>query len=381
MKMDMSKMTMMSNEDMMLKMMNKRFWIALALCSPLLLLGVLKNIFHQPNILSAQAMMWLELVVSIPVVFWAGSMFFAKAGYALLRGHLNMFTLVVMGVLSAWLYSLFAMFMPNDFPASFHLANGGVAVYFDAACYITIVVLIGHIWEMKGRKRIRDDINKLSNNNQQLHPHLGNIMNNVSTEPLKIQKYIDKVAEFFIFFVIILALASFAIWYKFGPSPSALYGLIIAITVLLSACPCVFTLATPLSIMCGINKAAEKGILIKNPDIFQIMAQTNMQNYKKARIKFAMGSSDTNAIKDAEIIILSGKQEDIMEAIKISKSTMDNIKENIIIGAVYNLVMLPIAAGALYPTYGIFLGPIVASIAMSASSIVVVLNALRLKIS
>lgn len=392
-KMNMAQMSSMSSEDMMLKMMNKRFWIAILLCSPLLILGIMSDFFHK-NYLSASYLMWLQLLISIPVVFWCGWMFFTKAGKGVIHGKLNMFTLVVMGVLSAWLFSIFAMFFPNDFPISFHLPNGGVAVYFDAACYITIIVLLGHVWEMKGRKRINDDIANLQAKNEKLHPHLGNIMNNVNTKPLEIQKYIDKVAENFILFVIILALTTFFIWFKFGPNPSALYGLIISITVLLSACPCVFTLATPLSIMCGINKGAQNGILIKNSDIFQSLSRMDIDKNKSnlsekgsilnlsekgITIKFAMGTNNSQAIQDADVILLNNDSKDVDNAIKLSVLTMNNIKENIIIGLAYNFIMLPIAAGILYPYWGILLGPVTASFAMSISSIVVVLNAFRIK--
>lgn len=387
--MDMSKMNMpnmpkMNMDDMMLSMMRKRFWIAILLCSPLLFLGFMADFFHQ-EYLSSQSLMWLQFVISIPVVFWCGWMFFVKAGKALFNGHLNMFTLVVMGVVSAWLYSVFAMFFPDYFPSSFHLSDGSVAIYFDASCYITIIVLIGHIWELRGRKTIRDNISSLHN--------VDNIMDKVTTNPMKIQKYIDKISEIFILFVIFLALAAFFGWLEYGPQPSALYGLIIAITVLLSACPCVFTLATPMSIMCGVNIGAKNGILIKNPDVFQDLEEANAKNNysvkddiltlhlldKDKNITFALGTKNLHAIANADVILINDDTKDVAEAIKLSNLTMHNIRENIFFGFMYNLIMLPIAAGILYPSWGILLNPIVASFAMSVSSIFVVLNALRLR--
>lgn len=296
-----------------------------------------------------------------------------------------MFTLIVMGVFSAWLYSVFAMFFPQSFPPSFHLSDGSVALYFDAACYITIIVLIGHIWELRGRKTIRDNISNLHN--------VDNIMDKINTSPMKIQKYIDKVSEIFILFVIFLALGAFFIWMEYGPQPSALYGLIIAITVLLSACPCVFTLATPMSIMCGVNIGAKNGILIKNADVFQDLEDANAKNNysvkdevltlhlldKNKNITFALGTKNMQTLANADVILLEDDIKGVAEAIKLSNLTMHNIRENIFFGFIYNLVMLPIAAGILYPYWGILLNPIVASFAMSASSIVVVLNALRLR--
>lgn len=397
MNMKMSSDKMMSGADMMLQMMRKRFWTAIVLCSPLLFLAIMKDVLHQLPYLSEVAMMWLQLLISIPVVFWCGWSFFVKAGRALVKGHLNMFTLVVMGVLSAWGYSVAAMFFPEYFPSSFHLADGSLVVYFDTSCYITIIVLLGHVWEMKGRKLISDDLAKVQKNDERLHPHLENVLSKVNMEPLKIQQYIDKVAEYFILFVILLALTTFFVWLKWGPAPSALYGLIIAITVLLSACPCVFTLATPLSIMCGINKSAQKGILVKNPDVFWDLAKVNHLGYKKnlssfsalanlnfgqggKSIKFALGTGDAKAIEEADVILLNGDINDISQAIELARMTMKNIKENLLIGLIYNVVMLPIAAGLLYPYWGIMLNPVTASFAMSASSIVVVGNALRIKL-
>lgn len=383
-KMNMSDMPKMNMDDMMFNMMRKRFWIAILLCSPLLFLGLMSDAFNR-EYLSPKSLIWLQFIISIPVVFWSGSMFFAKAGKALFHGHLNMFTLVVMGVFSAWLYSVFAMFFPNYFPPSFHLPDGQVALYFDASCYITIIVLIGHIWELRGRKTIRDNISNLHN--------VDNIMEKVSTNPMKIQKYIDKVSEVFILFVIFLALAAFFGWREYGPQPSALYGLIIAITVLLSACPCVFTLATPMSIMCGVNIGAKNGILIKNPDVFQDLEAGNAKNSysvkddvltlhlldKNKNVTFALGVKNLHAIANADVILLNDDTKDVAKAIKLSNLTMHNIRENIFFGFMYNLIMLPIAAGILYPYWGILLNPIVASFAMSISSIFVVLNALRLR--
>lgn len=373
MKMDMKMGSKMSSEDMMLEMMKKRFWSAIILCIPLIILKFGSGV-------SEDLTLWIQLIISIPVVFWAGWMFFTKAGKALIKGRLNMFTLVVMGVLSAWLYSVWAMFFPQDFPASFRMIDGDVTVYFDAACYITVIVLLGHVWELKGRKAIRDDISKLQATNPQMQQHLQGAMDKLNTEPMGIQKYIDKVAEVFILFVIIMAAFSFWAWLEYGPAPSALYGLIIAITVLLSACPCVFTLATPLSLMEGVNIAAQNGILVKNPDIFQKLAVMDAESYKLNDVKFALGTNDVKAVQDADVIILDGDNKKIAKAIALAKSTMANIKENIIIGAAYNGIMLPIAAGILYPAYGLLLGPIAASVAMSVSSIIVVLNALRLKL-
>ncbi len=91
-----------------------------------------------------------------------------------------------------------------------------------------------------------------------------------------IGKLVDKVAAVFVPVVLILAVITFLVWFNFGPAPSVTYALVATMTVLIIACPCALGLATPISIMVGVGKAAESGILIRNGDALQQAGKLNV---------------------------------------------------------------------------------------------------------
>jgi Cu+-exporting ATPase len=96
---------------------------------------------------------WIQLVLATPVVLWAGKPFFTRGWTSLKTRKLNMFTLIAMGTGVAWLYSLVATLAPDIFPADFQQANGAVAVYFEAAAVITVLVLLGQVLELKAHEQ------------------------------------------------------------------------------------------------------------------------------------------------------------------------------------------------------------------------------------
>lgn len=99
----------------------------------------------------ATASGWIQLVWATPVVFWVGWPLLVRFGTSLRRGRLNMFTLIGLGVLSAWLYSLLALAAPGWLPHSLHHAGGGPALYFESAAVITVLVLVGQLLELRAR--------------------------------------------------------------------------------------------------------------------------------------------------------------------------------------------------------------------------------------
>jgi len=98
-----------------------------------------------------------------------------------------------------------------------------------------------------------------------------------------------------------------------------------------------------------------------------------------ADVGIAMGSGTDVAMESAGVTLLKGDLTGIVRARKLSKATMRNIRENLFFAFVYNAIGGPIAAGVLYPAFGILLSPIIAAAAMSLSSVSVVANALRLR--
>jgi Cu+-exporting ATPase len=133
------------------KMMLKRFWVGAALSAPLLFLTMGgKNLFHDVGIV--ENIKWAELLFSTPVVLWCGWPFFVRFWQSLVNKHLNMFSLIGLGVLVSYVYSLVALIFPNLFPASFrNPTTGEVGLYFEASSVIVTLVLLGQVLELKAR--------------------------------------------------------------------------------------------------------------------------------------------------------------------------------------------------------------------------------------
>jgi len=133
--------------------MLRRFWIALALTVPVLLLsmgGSLPGARELIESLGHGTVTWLEFLFSTPVVWWAGWPFFERGARSLVTRHLNMFTLIAIGTGAAYFYSFVATIFPFLFPDSFR-QHGNVEVYFESAAVITVLVLLGQVLELKAR--------------------------------------------------------------------------------------------------------------------------------------------------------------------------------------------------------------------------------------
>lgn len=305
------------------------------------------------SILSTSLQGWLELLLATPVILWAGGIFFTRGWRSLVNRNLNMFTLIMLGVGAAYIYSLVAVLFPEWFPESFR-KHGDVQLYFEAGAVITTLILLGQWLEARARSqtgqairslldlaaktahRINDggveedvDIDVIQKGDHlrvrpgEKIPLDGIITEGKSTidesmitgEPAAvgkhegdkvigatvnqtgsfimqaeaigdetvlsqivgmvaeaqrsrapIQKLADQVAGYFVPAVVLVALITFAVWSLWGPSPAMAYAIVNAVAVLIIACPCALGLATPMSIMVGVGKGAQSGILIKNAE-------------------------------------------------------------------------------------------------------------------
>jgi Cu+-exporting ATPase len=345
--------------------MTRRFWIGLALALPVVALemgGHLIQLHHYLN-LSPSASNWIQMVLATPVVLWAGWPFFERGWNSLLTRNLNMFTLIAMGTGVAWAYSVVATLAPQIFPPAFRMTNGAVAVYFEAAAVITVLVLLGQVLELRSRETTSGAIRALLDlapktarrigaggvdeeiqldqvqvgDRLRVRPGekvpvdgivaegrsavdesmvtgesmpvtkeaganvIGGTMNqsgaliidarkvgrdtmlsqivqlvaDAQRSRAPIQRMADRVSGWFVPAVIAVALLAFAAWAIWGPEPRFSYGLVAAVAVLIIACPCALGLATPMSIMVGVGRGAQSGVLIKNAEALEQMEKVD----------------------------------------------------------------------------------------------------------
>jgi len=142
--------------------MTRRFRIGLVLALPVFLLEMGGHIFPPlHHIVPMRLSVWVQLVLATPVVLWAGWPFFVRGWASLKTRNLNMFTLIAIGTGVAWSYSMVAALAPALFPPAFRNADGSVAVYFEAAAVITVLVLLGQVLELRARERTSGAIKAL----------------------------------------------------------------------------------------------------------------------------------------------------------------------------------------------------------------------------
>jgi len=334
--------------------MTRRMWIGTALTVPVVALEMGAHLTDLHVVLSNVLNNWLQLVLATPVVMWGGWPFFVRGWQSLVNRSLNMFTLIAMGIGIAWVYSVIATAFPQIFPPTFRGMDGAVAVYFEAAAVITVLVLLGQVLELRARettggairalldlapktaRRVRTDGADEDVSLDQVHvgdrlrvrpgeavPVDGVVVDGrsnvdesmVTGEPIPvaktqrdrviggtinqtgafvmeaqkvgrdtmlarivelvakaqrsrapIQRLADQVSGWFVPVVIAVAAIAFVAWSIWGPEPRFSFGLIAAVSVLIIACPCALGLATPMSIMVGVGRGAQAGVLIKNAE-------------------------------------------------------------------------------------------------------------------
>ncbi len=339
--------------------MSRRFWIGAVLATPPVVLEMGGHLVGGHGLIDPALSNWIQLVFATPVVLWAGWPFFARGWQSLVTRNLNMFTLIAMGTGVAYVYSLIGTILPQTFPATFRGHGGTVAVYFEAAAVITVLVLLGQVLELRAREATSGAIKALLKLAPKTARRVGEdgADHEVEIETLKagdrlrvrpgekvpvdgvilegrsaldeslvtgesmpvtreagarviagtlnqsgsfvmradkvgretllaqivqmvadaqrsrapIQRLADQVAGWFVPAVIVAAIAAFAAWATFGPEPRLAFGLVAAVSVLIIACPCALGLATPMSIMVGVGRGAQAGVLIKNAEALERM--------------------------------------------------------------------------------------------------------------
>ncbi len=345
------------DENAELNDMTRRFWIGATLTLPVFALAMahlIPALAHQ-SWADSHASRWVQFVLTTPVVWWAGWPFFRRGWRSVVTRHLNMFTLIAIGVGAAFVFSAVAMLAPTLFPSG--MQHGGkVAIYFEAAAVIIVLVLLGQVLELRARSRTGSAIKALLNlappTARQVAPGGDNVVpldrvkvgdwlrvvpgdkvpvdgtvmeghssveeSMITGEPLPVEKsagdkvtggtvngpgsfvmraervgsdtllgqivamvaeaqrsrapiqgLADKVAGIFVPVVLAVSVLTFVLWMWLGPEPALAHAIVNAVAVLIIACPCALGLATPMSIMVGVGRGAQEGVLVKNAEALE----------------------------------------------------------------------------------------------------------------
>ncbi len=342
-----------------------KFKVAVAFTIPIFILAMGEMVPGNPinDLLSRQVSNWLQLILSLPVVFYSTWMFFERAWVSFRTMKLNMFSLIGLGAAAAFIFSLIGLLFPGLFPPEFKSHHGTVHLYFEAVTVILTLVLLGQLLEAKAHSRtsgairellklapteatlvregrdsvipiadiVKGDIlrvkpgekipvdgaitegsssvdesmitgepvpvtkregDKVSSGTinttksflmvaerigeETLLSQIIEMVNNASRSRAPIQKLADTISKYFVPAVIAVALVTFVIWAVFGPEPAYVFAFANALAVLIIACPCALGLATPMSIMVGVGKGAQFGVLIKNAEAIEMMNKVDV---------------------------------------------------------------------------------------------------------
>ncbi len=343
----------------------KKMKIAVVFTVPVFVIAMIEMMPNNPliKLMDATKWNWVQLLLTLPVVFYACWMFFVRAYKSIITWNLNMFTLIGIGTGVAFLFSLFGMFFPTIFPNEFKTETGAVLLYFEATTVILTLVLLGQLLEARAHSQTSGAIKellklapteailivdgndkvisihdikkgdllrvkpgdkipvdgKITNGESSIDESMitgepipvdksqgdavvagtinGNksfvmiaekvgsetllsqivkMVNDASRSRAPIQKWADRIAKYFVPIVVIISGLTFFVWAQFGPDPALVYGFINAIAVLIIACPCALGLATPMSVMVGVGKGAQAGVLIKNAEALENMNKVNV---------------------------------------------------------------------------------------------------------
>lgn len=343
----------------------KKMKIAVVFTVPIFIIAMIDMAHNNPllQLMDSAKWNWVQLIFSLPVVFYACWIFFVRAWKSIITWNLNMFTLIGIGTGVSFLFSLVGMFFPDIFPSEFKTEHGTVLLYFEATTVILTLVLLGQLLEARAHSQTsgaikellklapteatlvsegsdkvisihdikkgdllrvkpgdkipvdgkitdgessideamitgepipvdkkKDDIiiaGTINGNksfvmiaekvgSETLLSQIVQMVNDASRSRAPIQKLADSIAKYFVPTVVIISLITFLIWANFGPEPALVYGFINAIAVLIIACPCALGLATPMSVMVGVGKGAQSGVLIKNAEALENMNKVNV---------------------------------------------------------------------------------------------------------
>jgi Cu+-exporting ATPase len=339
------------DDDAELRSLGRKLWVGGALAAPVFVSAMAAML---PAVAAGGGTeswrRWGEFLLATPVVFWAGDFIWRRAWNSLRHRSANMFTLLALGIGSAYVFSVVALLAPGLFPHE--MRHGGqTGLYFEAAAIITVLAILGEYLQERARRRTGQAVKALlglapktarrvTDGKEEDVPldriQIGDLLrvrpgekipldgtvieggSNVDEsmltgEPLPVEKktgdrvigatvnqtggfvmraekigadtllaqivqlvaqaqrsrapiqaLADRVSSFFVPAVIAIAALTFVVWIAWGPEPGLAYAIANAVAVLIIACPCALGLATPMSIMVGVGRGAQQGVLVRD---------------------------------------------------------------------------------------------------------------------
>jgi P-type Cu+ transporter len=407
----------MEEDDSELNDMARRFWIAAGLTLPVFVVAMahLVPAWRHAEWAVGNLSRWMQFILSTPVVLWAAWPFLVRGWRSLVNRHLNMFTLITLGVGAAYIFSAVVMLSPQLFRQTF--PHGQVPVYFEAAAIITVLVLLGQVLELRARQRTsgaikallglapktarkvtpqgdqditveevrvgdplrvrpgekipvdgeviegRTSVNEsmLTGESAPVEKTVGAKVSSgtvnttgaiviraqrVGSETMlaqivqlvaqaqrsraPIQALADKVAAWFVPAVLLIAALTFAAWMIAGPEPRLAHAITNAVAVLIIACPCALGLATPMSVMVGVGRGAQEGILIRNAEAIERMEKVTTLVVDKT------GTLTEGKPRLTRIVPLNGFNEDdlLVAAASVEQNSEHPLASAIVQGAI-----------------------------------------------
>jgi len=343
----------------------RRLWISLGAAIPMLILTMAPMLgLPVRDWLGHQVSLYAELALATVVMGWVARPFMARGWTSIRTWNLNMWTLIMVGVGTAYAYSVVATLFPGLFPADLQMHHGQVPVYFEASVVIIALVLVGQVLELRARERTGDAIRSLLDltpktarritpDGDEYDAPLENIMvgdrlrvrpgdavpvdarvldgqssvdeSMLTGEALPVAKVAgdgvtggtlnrqgmlvieatrvgddamlaqivamvaaaqrsrapvqalaDRVAAWFVPTVVSAAALAFVCWMILGPEPALAFAIVSAVSVLIIACPCALGLATPMSIMTATGRGAQAGVLVRDVEVLERLAEVDI---------------------------------------------------------------------------------------------------------
>jgi cation transport ATPase len=326
-----------------LRNMTRRFWIGAALALPVFVLAMAHFIpaLARQSWVDGDVSRWVQFVLTTPVIGWAGWPFFTRGWRSVVTRHLNMFTLIAIDVGAAFVFSAVVMLMPSLFPPTMQ-HDGKVAIYFEAAAVIIVLVLLGQVLELRARSRTGSAIKALLN----LAP------------PTARQVAPDGDHE--------VPLDQVHVGDKLRVVPGDKVPVDGAVVEGHSSVEESMITGEPLPVEKTIGDTVTGGT-VNGAGSFVMRAERVGSDTLLGQIVTMVAEAQRSR---APIQGLADKVAGLFVPVVLATSVLTFL---------YNALGIPLAAGVLYPFFGLLLSPMIAGAAMSLSSVSVIGNALRLR--